>query len=107
MEDLEKKIMQEDCSEDSIGSGILTLTNMRLAFDKTKGRIADFTKKIGETVINIPLNQIIEVGKEGRLIKKVWIKVKTADGEKTYKFGVYNTSKWLETLQKTISQNKS
>jgi len=107
MEDLEKKIMQEDCSEDSIGSGILTLTNMRLAFDKTKGRIADFTKKIGETVINIPLNQIIEVGKEGRLIKKVWIKVKTTDGEKTYKFGVYNTSKWLETLQKTISQNKS
>ena len=107
MEDLEKKIMQEDCSEDSIGSGILTLTNMRVAFDKTKGRIADFTKKIGETVIDISLSQIIEVGKEGRLIKKVWIKVKTTDGEKTYKFGVYNTSKWLEILQKTISQNKS
>ncbi|HLC09596.1 MAG TPA: hypothetical protein VJJ01_00570 [Nitrosopumilaceae archaeon] len=107
MEDLEKKIMQEDCSEDSIGSGILTLTNIRVAFDKTKGRIADFTKKIGETVIDIPLSQIIEVGKEGWLIKKVWIKVKTTDGEKTYKFGVYNTSKWLEILQKTISQNKS
>ena len=106
MEGSEKKIMQEDCSEDSIGSGILTLTNMRVAFDKTKGRIADFTKKIGETVIDIPLNQIIEVGKEGWLIKKVWIKVKTADGEKTYKFGVYNTTKWFETLQKTI-QNKS
>lgn len=107
MEDLEKKIMQEDCSEDSIGSGILTLTNIRVAFDKTKGRIADFTKKIGETVIDIPLSQIIEVGKEGWLIKKVWIKIKTTDGEKTYKFGVYNTSKWLEILQKTISQNKS
>jgi hypothetical protein len=106
MEDLEKKIMQEDCSEDSIGSGILTLTNIRVAFDKTKGRIADFTKKIGETVIDIPLSQIIEVGKEGWLIKKVWIKVKTTDSEKTYKFGVYNTSKWLEILQKTISQNK-
>ena len=106
MEGSEKKIMQEDCSEDSIGSGILTLTNMRVAFDKTKGRIADFTKKIGETVINIPLNQIIEVGKEGWLVKKVWIKVKTADDEKTYKFGVYNTTKWFETLQKTI-QNKS
>jgi hypothetical protein len=106
MEGSEKKIMQEDCSEDSIGSGILTLTNMRVAFDKTKGRIADFTKKIGETVIDIPLNQIIEVGKEGWLVKKVWIKVKTADGEKTYKFGVYNTTKWFETLQKTI-QNKS
>lgn len=99
--------MQEDCSEDSIGSGILTLTNIRVAFDKTKGRIADFTKKIGETVIDIPLSQIIKVGKEGWLIKKVWIKVKTTDGEKTYKFGVYNTSKWLEILQKTISQNKS
>ena len=106
MEDLEKKIMQEDCSEDSIGSGILTLTNIRVAFDKTKGRIADFTKKIGETVVDIPLSQIIEVGKEGWLIKKVWIKVKTTDGEKTYKFGVYNTTKWFETLQKTI-QNKS
>ena len=106
MEGSEKKIIQEDCSEDFIGSGILTLTNMRVAFDKTKGRIADFTKKIGETVINIPLNQIIEVGKEGWLVKKVWIKVKTADGEKTYKFGVYNTTKWFETLQKTI-QNKS
>ena len=106
MEGSEKKIIQEDCSEDSIGSGILTLTNMRVAFDKTKGRIADFTKKIGETVIDIPLNQIIEVGKEGWLVKKVWIKVKTSDGEKTYKFGVYNTTKWLETLQKTI-QNKS
>jgi hypothetical protein len=106
MEGSEKKIMQEDCSEDSIGSGILTLTNMRVAFDKTKGRIADFTKKIGETVIDIPLNQIIEVGKEGWLVKKVWIKVKTTDGEKTYKFGVYNTTKWFETLQKTI-QNKS
>ena len=106
MEGSEKKIMQEDCSEDSIGSGILTLTNVRVAFDKTKGRIADFTKKIGDTVIDIPLNEIVEVGKEGWLVKKVWIKAKTKDGEKTYKFGVYNTTKWLETLQKTI-QNKS
>jgi len=102
MDNSEEKIIQEDCSEDSAGSGILTLTNMRIAFDKTKGRIADFTKKFGETVIDVPLNQIVEVGKEGWLVKKVWIKVKTTDGEKTYKFGVYNTTKWLETLQKTI-----
>ena len=107
MEDSEKKIMQEDCSEDSIGSGVLTLTNMRVAFDKTKGRIADFAKKFGETVIDVPLNQIIETGKEGWLVKKVWIKVKTSDGEKTYKFGVYNTNKWLETLQEALSQNKN
>ena len=107
MEDSEKKIIQEDCSEDSICSGILTLTNVRIAFDKTKGRIADFSKKFGETVIDIPLNQIIDVGKEGWLVKKVWIKVKTSEGEKTYKFGVYNTNKWFKTLQETISQNKN
>jgi hypothetical protein len=106
MDDSEKKIIQEDCSEDSIGSGILTLTNMRIAFDKTKGRIADFSKKIGDTVIDVPLNQIAQVGKEGWLVKKVWIKVKTSEDEKTYKFGVYNTNKWLKTLQETISQNK-
>ena len=107
MEDSEEKIVQEDCSEDSIGSGILTLTNVRIAFDKTKGRIADFSKKFGETVIDIPLNQITDVGKEGWLVKKVWIKVKTSEGEKTYKFGVFNTNKWFKTLQETISQNKN
>jgi hypothetical protein len=51
MEDSEKKIRQEDCNEDSLGSGILTLTNKRIAFDKTKGRIMDFSKKFGETVV--------------------------------------------------------
>ena len=107
MDESEKKVIQEDCSEDSLGTGILTLTNMRIAFDKTRGRIADFTKKIGDTVIDVPLNQIISVGKEGWLIKKIWIKVKTAEGEKTYKFGVYSTKKWLETLQQTMSQNKT
>lgn len=107
MEDTEKKIIQEDCSEDSIGSGILTLTNIRIAFDKTKGRIVDFSKKIGDTVVDVPLNQIVEVGKEGWLIKKIWIKAKTSSGEKTYKFGVYNTKKWLETLQDTLAQNKN
>ncbi|HSF27835.1 MAG TPA: hypothetical protein VLA53_02280 [Nitrosopumilaceae archaeon] len=107
MDNSEEKIIQEDCSEDSAGSGILTLTNARIAFDKTKGRIADFSKKIGDTVIDVPLNQIIEVGKEGWLVKKVWIKVQTPEGQKTYKFGVYNTNKWLKTLQKTIAQNKN
>ncbi len=105
MDDTEKRIMQEDCSEDSLGTGVLTLTNMRVAFDKTKGRIADFSKKIGDTVLDVKLNQIVEVGKEGWLIKKVRIKVKTDEGEKTYKFGVYNTSKWLKAIQDAKSQN--
>ena len=36
MDEGEKRLKQEDCSEDSLGSGILTLTNKRLAFDKTQ-----------------------------------------------------------------------
>ena len=35
MEDSEKKIRQEDCNEDTLGSGILTITNKRIAFDKS------------------------------------------------------------------------
>jgi len=107
MEESEKKIRQEDCSEDSLGIGVLTLTNMRVAFDKTKGRIADFSKKIGDTVIDVKLNQIVEVGKEGWLITKVRIKVKTDEGEKTYKFGVFNTGKWLKAIQDAISAQKN
>jgi len=107
MEESEKKIRQEDCSEDSLGIGVLTLTNMRVAFDKTKGRIADFSKKIGDTVIDVKLNQIVEVGKEGWLITKVRIKVKTDEGEKTYKFGVFNTGKWLKAIQNAIPVQKN
>ena len=45
MEDGEKRLKQEDCNEDNLGSGILTLTNRRLAFDKTQARMMDFSKK--------------------------------------------------------------
>lgn len=107
MEDSEKRVMQEDCSEDSLGIGVLTLTNMRIAFDKTKGRIADFSKKIGETVLDVKLNQIVEVGKEGLLMKKVRIKIKTEQGEKTYKFGVFNTGKWLKAIEEAVSAQKN
>ena len=102
MEPNEKRIDQEDCSEDSLGAGILTLTNMRIAFDKTEGRIIDFSKKFGKTVLEVNLNQIIEVAKEGRLIKKVRIKVRIGQDEKIYKFGVYNTGKWEKEIKEAI-----
>ena len=104
MESNEKKIMQEDCSEDSLGPGVLTLTNMRIAFDKTEGRIIDFSKKFGITVLDAKLDQISEVAKEGRLIKKVLIKIKSDEGEKTYKFGVFNTGKWEKEIKEAISK---
>lgn len=107
MESSEKKIRQEDCNEDTLGQGILTLTNKRIAFDKTRGRIMDFAKKFGETVLNVPLEDVTEVWKEGRFMKKVCIKVKTAEGEKSYKFGVFSTGSWLETLQETLKDFKN
>ena len=107
MEDSEKKIRQEDCSEDSLGPGILTLTNKRVAFDKTRGRIMDFAKKFGETVINVPLNDVTNVWKEGIFMKKVCVRVKTDEGEKDYKFGVFSNGSWLKTLQDTLEKNKN
>jgi len=107
MDKSEKRVKQEDCSEDSVGSGILTLTNKRVAFDKTRGRIADFSKRIGDTVIDVSLNDILDVWKEGRFIKKICIKAKTKDGEKTFKFGVFGTGGWLKTLQETIEEQKN
>ena len=107
MEASEKKIRQEDCNEDTLGAGILTLTNKRIAFDKTRGRIMDFAKKFGETVLNVPLQDVTQVWKEGRLMKKVCIKVKTDEGEKSYKFGVFSTGSWLETMQETLEKFKN
>jgi len=104
MEDGEKRISQEDCNEDSLGPGILTLTNKRLAFDKTKSRIMDFTKQMGETILDVPLEDVIKTWKEGLLMKKVCFTAKIGKEEQTYKFGVFNTKGWLKTIEKTIEE---
>ncbi|MBT6195212.1 MAG: hypothetical protein HOI05_05300, partial [Nitrosopumilus sp.] len=95
---------QEDCNEDSLGPGILTLTNKRLAFDKTKSRIMDFTKQMGETILDVPLEDVIKTWKEGLLMKKVCFTAKIDKEEQTYKFGVFNTKGWLKTIEKTIEE---
>ena len=107
MEDGEKRIKQEDCSEDTLGPGILTLTNKRLAFDKTNARIMDFSKHFGETVLDISLEKVTKTWKEGLLMKKVCFTSKTDDGEKTYKFGVFNTKHWLKDIEKQILDCKN
>ena len=107
MEEGEKKLKQEDCHEDSLGAGVLTLTNKRLAFDKTKGRIMDFSKKFGDTVIYVPLNDVKKVWKEGVLMKKICFTAKTKDGDKTYKFGVFSTGGWLNDIQDAIEGFKN
>ena len=70
MDDGEQRLKQEDCSEDSLGSGILTLTSKRIAFDKTRARLMDFSKHMGDTILDIPLENIKEIWKEGLFMKK-------------------------------------
>ena len=106
MDSDEKRLKQEDCNEDELGTGVLTLTNKRIAFDKRKSRIADFTTKMGETVIDVPLDQV-DAWKEGRFIKKICFKIKTDNDEKSYKFGVMGTGGWLEDIQEAIEDFKN
>ena len=42
MDSDEKRLKQEDCNEDELGTGVLTLTNKRIALDKRTSRIAAF-----------------------------------------------------------------
>ena len=107
MEEGEKRLKQEDCSEDSLGSGILTLTNKRLAFDKTRARMMDFSKHMGDTILDITLDNVTKTWKEGLLMKKVCFIIQTDDGEKTYKFGVFNTKSWLKSIDEAVANYKN
>ena len=107
MENGEKRVKQEDCNEDILGPGILTLTNKRLAFDKTKSRIMDFTKRIGETVLDISLEDVSKTWKEGLFIKKVCFTAKINEVEQTYKFGVFNTKGWLKSIEQAIKEKET
>ncbi|KEQ56208.1 hypothetical protein SCCGRSA3_02345 [Marine Group I thaumarchaeote SCGC RSA3] len=107
MEDGERRLKQEDCSEDVLGSGILTLTNKRLAFDKTRARMMDFSKHMGDTILDATLDNVTKTWKEGLLMKKVCFIVITDEGEKTYKFGVFNTKSWLKSIDEAIENYKN
>jgi hypothetical protein len=54
--------------------------------------------------MDVPLGEIQKVWKEGLFIKKICITAKTADGEKTYKFGVFSTGSWEKDIKKATSQ---
>ena len=63
----EKRVRQEDCNEDTMGIGILTLTNKRVAFDKKHSRVMDFSGSIGKTILDVPLENVTKVWKEENL----------------------------------------
>lgn len=92
----ERMILDEDCAEDKMRSGLLFLTDRRLVFQKTQGRMATLSKKEGEIAIDIPLNKISTAKAEGFLVKKLVI----VSGDKTYKFGVFNNGKWERLIKK-------
>lgn len=94
----EKVILDEDCAEDKLRSGVLILTDRRLVFQKTQGRMATLSKKEGDIVLDIPLSKISSVKAEGFLVKKVVV----AFGDQTYKFGVYSNGKWERDIKQLI-----
>lgn len=102
MDKKESLLRQEDCNEDTLGVGILVLTSKRIAFDKTKSRILDFTKRFGDTVLDVGLSDVTNVWKEGLFIKKVCITVNVSGESKTYKFGVFSTGSWRDSIQDAL-----
>lgn len=98
----EKLILQEDCAEDKLKNGILTLTNQRIIFEKTEGTLATLSKQTGKLLLDLPLDQIADCRTEGFIIKKVVI---TTLNNEIYKFGVFSNSKWTREIDK-VKSNK-
>jgi len=98
----EKLLLQEDCAEDRLKNGILTLTNHRIIFEKTEGTLATLSKQTGELLLDLPLDQIADCSAEGFIIKKVVI---TTLKNEIYKFGVFSNSKWTKEIEK-VKSNK-
>lgn len=96
----EKLVLQEDCYEDNLKNGLLTLTNQRLLFEKTEGTLATFSKRTEELLLDIPLVDIKASKAEGFLLKKV---VVITIQNNIYKFGVLSNSKWAKEIQKSKS----
>ena len=93
----EKKIiLQEDCSEDKLKNGILTLTYKKIYFEKTKGRIVTLSKKLLDEKLEIEFDEISSMKSEGIIIKKLVLALKNNN---TYKFGVLSPGRWVKEIQ--------
>ncbi|MFQ5941496.1 MAG: hypothetical protein ACE5KA_07365 [Nitrososphaerales archaeon] len=103
----ENIILQEDCSEDEIGSGYLTLTNQRLIFQKGEARMLTLSRKTTKVAMEVPLNKIRYAKTEGWLAKKVVVEVSEEGEHKLYKFGVFSPGKWRDTIEDAIKASSS
>ncbi|HEY6536729.1 MAG TPA: hypothetical protein VIY08_13155 [Candidatus Nitrosocosmicus sp.] len=97
-----KIILQEDCSEDNLKNGILTLTTKKIFFEKTKGRMVTLTKKLLSEKLEIEFDQISKYKSEGIIIKKLVILL---HDDKIYKFGVLSPGKWVKEIRLQINKN--
>lgn len=95
----EKVLLTEDCSEDKLRNGVLILTNRRILFQKTEGRMATLSKKEGSIILDMPLTQITTFRSEGFLVKKFVI----VAGTQVYNFGVFSTGQWEKQLRHAAS----
>ncbi len=100
----EKVILLEDCSEDKLKSGILTLTNKKIVFEKTKGRIVTLSKKLIDEKMEIKFNEISNVKSEGVIIKKLVVALKN---NSIYKFGVLGPGRWVKEIQIQIDKHNN
>jgi len=98
MSNEEEIIRDEDCNEDKLGHGWLTLTNKRIIFRKERSRVGTFSKDAGEIALDITLDKIKNVRSEGFIAKKLIIEV-----DRPYKFGVLEIKNWLKDLNDAIS----
>ncbi|MER5176758.1 MAG: hypothetical protein ABJB76_11615 [Candidatus Nitrosocosmicus sp.] len=98
----EKIILLEDCSEDNLKNGILTLTNKKIVFEKTKGRIVTLSKKLLAEKLEIEFNEISNVKSEGIIMKKLDLMLKNNN---IYKFGVLSPGRWVKEIQLQIEKH--
>ena len=91
-----KIILQEDCSEDKLKNGILTLTYKKIVFEKTKGRIVTLSKKLIDEKLEMEFDDISSIKSEGIIIKKLVLALKNNN---TYKFGVLSPGKWVKEIR--------
>jgi len=47
----EKRILDEDCAEDTLKNGILMLTNQRIIFERTRGTLLTLSKKTEDAAL--------------------------------------------------------
>ncbi|TLX84463.1 MAG: hypothetical protein E6L04_06915 [Thaumarchaeota archaeon] len=91
----EKLVLEEDCSEVKLGSGILSLTNQRIIFEKTEGNLTTLNKKMGNVLLNTTLDRVSKVNSEGFILTKVVVEI----SDSKYKFSVFSSQKWAKEIE--------